>query len=73
MFDECVSLKTIYCSDSDTEWIFDPECETEDMFGVCRELKGVYGDTVVAYADDKTGPEYAKSAKLGGYFTPKSD
>jgi hypothetical protein len=73
MFDECISLKTIYCADSGTEWVFDPECGTDDMFYACKELKGIYGETVVAYAEGNVGAEYARSAKLGGYFTPKNE
>ena len=38
-----------------------------------EELKGVCGETVVAYAEGNVGAEYARSAKLGGYFTPKNE
>ena len=72
MFDECVSLETIYCKDSDTEWYFAPDCELDGFFWACKELTGVYQDAVVAYSDEQAGAEYAKSAKLGGYFTPKN-
>ena len=73
MFDCCSSLETIYCKDSDCEWVFaDPE-DAYGMFYGCEKLVGVYGDTSISYEEGNTGGEFAKSAKLGGYFTPKKD
>ncbi|MBQ7601127.1 MAG: BspA family leucine-rich repeat surface protein, partial [Lachnospiraceae bacterium] len=71
MFD-CCDAKTIYCADSDTEWVFREDCETMGFFDGCSDLVGVYGETRVPFDSEHTGCEYAKSARLGGYFTPKN-
>ena len=71
MFD-CCDAKTIYCADSDTEWVFREDCETMGFFSGCNDLVGVYGETRVPFDTEHAGCDYAKSAKLGGYFTPKN-
>ena len=73
MFDGCLNLKTIYCAGNDTDWALEvPEgCRDDRMFGRCNKLKGTSESSVIPFDEQKTGLESAKSAKLGGYFTPK--
>ncbi|MBR5340057.1 MAG: BspA family leucine-rich repeat surface protein [Lachnospiraceae bacterium] len=69
---DCCNAKTIYCADSDTEWVFREDCETMGFFDGCSDLVGVYGETRVPFDTEHAGCDYAKSARLGGYFTPKN-
>ena len=68
MFDNCSSLTTIYCADSTTNWRVGKEL---NIFRGCYALVGKDGATQVAYSDDSVDGSMAKSASLGGYFTPK--
>ena len=74
MFSGCVNLKTIYCKDEDTDWTRESQrgCLGAGMFTVDSALKGTYSGLEVSFDETKTDLDYAKSAKLGGYFTPKN-
>ena len=70
MFANCTKLGTIFCQRSDSAWQFATE-NTVSLFASNTSLKGRYGSTTVSFAIGNHGIEFAKSAKLGGYFTPK--
>ncbi len=75
MFDGCTDLETIWCRDSESRWTFsDPE-QAYGTFSACSKLTGVFGDTRISYQDLEVpdSGENAKSAKLGGFFTPKGE
>ena len=70
MFEDCGKLRTIYCADSTTDW--SSIGEADSIFFGCFALVGEDGATQVAYSDDSVDDiSMAKSASLGGYFTPK--
>ncbi len=73
MFEYCKGLKTIYCLDSDTEWTgnVDPEYGENWWVFESEDLVGRYGDEEVHYVEGIMDLNLGKSAKLGGYFTPK--
>ncbi len=75
MFKNCYMLSTIFCSNSATDWekqnIYTWESST-GMFEGCDSLIGKDGNVQVTYDSTKTDGSMAKSASLGGYFTPKS-
>ncbi|MBR3437010.1 MAG: BspA family leucine-rich repeat surface protein [Lachnospiraceae bacterium] len=67
IFADCESLETVFCKDSDTDWYGaqTPRAAFEDS----PLVRGRYGTHVY---DIDTGNGLARSAKLGGLFTPKS-
>lgn len=73
MFAGCVNLKTIYCRNADTDWARESRkgCKGAGMFLADSALEGTGSGSKVSFDDTKTDLNYAKSAKLGGYFTPK--
>ena len=71
MFAGDASLETIFCrNSSESDWQFSGSA-AENVFAENTALKGQYGKTTVSYVSGQNGREYARSAKLGGYFTPK--
>ena len=76
MFEGCQNLTLIYCGDSDAEWTLAGTSDEFDggmgMFSDTPNLVGLYGDSVIGSPNGGEGIEAAKSAKLGGYFTPKN-
>lgn len=70
MFYAC-DLKTIYCANEQVDWSSIPYAD--GVFDHCDYLVGKSGSTTISYSDDKITGEYAKSASLGGYFTPKQE
>ena len=68
MFHRCSGLKTILCLDPDTRW---RPGQTYTLFSGCTSLAGTAGDTKVSFDSSKTDSSMAKSAILGGYFSPK--
>ena len=68
MFDGCTSLEMIYCLDNMTDW---SGSSGSYMFRGCTSLAGTSGDLTVNYDSTKIDSSMAKSADLGGYFTPK--
>ena len=70
MFDSCSNLKTIYCRDSKSDW--KSRVVNDYLFDECTSLVGTDGDAKVVFNENWTGSYMARSASLGGYFTPKS-
>ena len=68
MFQGCTALKTIWCKDKDSAWIAEDGIE---LFDGCTSLFGYCDGKRVNYDSSKTNADMAKSANLGGYFTPK--
>lgn len=68
MFDRCSNLKEISCLDPDTDWSSDKKYY---LFSDCASLVGTAGDKEISYDSSKTDSSMAKSATLGGYFSPK--
>ena len=72
MFNFCENLETIFCDDSDSLWsLSEIAAEGQSLFYNCDKLKGQYGSISAGYTENNIGINYAKSAKFGGYFTPK--
>ena len=73
MFGECKRLKTIFCMDGDSAWPDDSYSQYSQgiLFGSNTNLVGRYGTTEVPFNAGYADAEMARSAKLGGYFTPK--
>ena len=69
MFENCSNLSTIYCAGSTTNW---SGPEGFDMFSGCEALSGIDGATEVLFDSSCVDGYMAKSASLGGYFTPKN-
>ena len=68
MFHRCSGLREILCLDPDTRW---RPNQTYTLFSGCTSLVGTAGDTKVSFDSSKTDSSMAKSAILGGYFSPK--
>ena len=68
MFYNCYDLRTIYCADSKTQWNLD---DSTDIFTGCGSLVGKDKRFVIKHSSDNDKASMAKSAYLGGYFTPK--
>ncbi|MBQ7602274.1 MAG: BspA family leucine-rich repeat surface protein, partial [Lachnospiraceae bacterium] len=73
MFGECKRLKTIFCMDGESAWPDDSYSQYSQgiLFGSNTNLVGRYGTTEVPFNAGYADAEMARSAKLGGYFTPK--
>lgn len=69
MFYDCTNLTTIYCADNTTDWSV--VSSGPHMFLGCTSLVGKDGSTQVFYDSNYYEESMAKSAGLGGYFTPK--
>ena len=69
MFQNCAKLTTIYCENSTTDW--SDISAGPIMFYHCNALIGTDEGTQIVYDNSKTNSTMAKSASLGGYFTPK--
>ena len=70
MFSGCKRLKAIICSDRSTQWPV--QYNDEGMFIDCFSLVGRDGSAKVAYNANELSSYSARSAGLGGYFTPRS-
>ena len=68
MFGDCSSLEKIYCSDNAIDWSW---TVGTDMFRGCTSLTGISDGSTVNYDSAKIDSAMAKTADLGGYFTPK--
>ena len=68
MFYNCYDLRTIYCADSKTQWNLD---DSTDIFTGCGSLVGKDKRFVIKHSGDNDKASMARSAYLGGYFTPK--
>ena len=69
MFKDCWKLGVIYCANSATQWNFD---DSVSIFSGCFALTGIDDNYEVSYLSDRNmRASMAKSAYLGGYFTPK--
>ena len=74
MFNNCKKLETIYCADSTVDWsAYSGTNVTGNMFYNCDSLVGKYGDITVPFNSFYISEYRAKSASLGGYFTPKEN
>ena len=67
MFGSCKNLTTIYCADSYTKWNW---ADSTDIFTECRSLVGKDRRFVIDHNNNNKA-SMARSAYLGGYFTPK--
>ena len=63
------TLSTVFCFDSDSDW----QLGESDVALFCggQGIVGRYGDREVSVDQDDSTSGHDKSAKLGGYFTPK--
>ena len=68
MFYNCYDLRTIYCADSKTQWNLD---DSTDIFTGCGSLVGKDKRFVIKHSGNNDKASMARSAYLGGYFTPK--
>jgi len=69
MFTDCWKLGIIYCANSVTQWNFD---DSVSIFSNCFALAGIDESYEVSYLSSRNmRASMAKSAYLGGYFTPK--
>ena len=74
MFTGCTNLKTIYCApEADWSNIGGTQGGDIHIFMDDKSLTGTAAGVTVAFDGRKIGQEMAKSAELGGYFTPDPD